>query len=140
MSIIETPVQPSANDPHDWFEQKTVRVLIVVTGNQDLTQEQVADRNMAEMHRQGLILGWEVSALPGSVPLTKLHEHIDRIHKAPSMERVLTARGIACGYLLALRDEGVVNFDQHEVLFEEIERVTREREAQLEAPTANAGV
>lgn len=139
MSIIKTPVQPSANDPHDWFEQKTVHVLVVVTGNEELTQEQVADRNMAEMHRQGLILGWEVSALPGSVPLTKLKETIDRIYKAPSKERLLTARGIACGYLSALRDEGIVDMDQHEVLFEEIERVTREREAQLQPPTATAG-
>lgn len=138
MSIIKTPVQPSANDPHDWFEQKTVRVLVVVTGNQELTQEQVADRNMAEMHQQGLILGWEVSALPGSPPLTKLQECIDRIYKAPSNDRILTARGIACGYMSALIDEGILGHDQHEPLLDEIERVTNERRAQLEAPAATA--
>lgn len=136
MSITTTTIQPSANDPHDWIEPKNVHVTVVISGTLERTQEEAANLNMAEMHRQGLILGWEVSALEGSTRLSQLQDAINKIDKAPSKERLLTARGIACGYMMALTDEGILDASQREALFDEIERVTGERRAVIQTLVA----
>lgn len=137
MTITTTTTQPSANDPHDWLEPKNVHVTVVISGTLERTQEEMANLNMTEMHRQGLILGWEVSALEGSTRLSRLQDAINRINKAPSKERLLIARGIACGYLIALRDEGILDWNQQDALLDEIERVTNEREAVIQALIAS---
>jgi hypothetical protein len=136
MSITTTTSQPSANDPHDWIEPKNVHVTVVISGTRERTQEEAANLNMAEMHRQGLILGWEVSALENSTRLRQLQDAINWIDKAPSKERVLTARGIACGYMMALGDQGILDASQRDAVLNKIERVTGERETVIETLAA----
>jgi hypothetical protein len=63
MGITTTAIQPSANDPHDWFEPKNVNVTVVICGSRERTQEEATNLAMAEMYRQGLILGWKFQRL-----------------------------------------------------------------------------
>lgn len=63
MGITTTTIQPSANDPHDWFEPKNINVTVVICGSRERTQEEATNLAMAEMYRQGLIQGWKFQRL-----------------------------------------------------------------------------
>ena len=63
MGITTIAIQPSVNDPHDCIEPNHVHVTMVISGSRERTKEEAAKLAMAEMYRQGLILGWKFQRL-----------------------------------------------------------------------------